>query len=390
MTRVSLARFVAAFMAFGALTGCQTNDPISPSYDGSAEITGLTDGTVRFQAGGALFTMSNAAGGNEILRYRRNRDGSLVSLPSIETGGLGTGTSLGSQGGIAVAPDESWMVAVNAGSNDISVFRIRGLAVMLTDVEPSLGTMPISATIHDNVVYVLNAGSPAGIQGFEVDFNGELTPIQGSAQALSGADVGPAQISFSPDGSTLVVTEKMTNNVVTFDVAGDGTSSGPNVQASAGTTPFGFAITESNYVFVSEAFGGQVDASAVSSYLLTGGNLDVISPSVPTNQTAACWIAVTPDENYVYTTNAGSGSISGYRVLSDGQIELLDADGRTGVTGDGSSPIDLAISRDGRYLYALLSGSHEIASFEIQGDGSLMPLPFESGLPMGANGLAGF
>ena len=390
MTKVSIVRCAAMFLAIGAMTGCQTNDPISPSVSGSAETSGLTDGTVRFQAGGGLFTASNASGGNEILRYRRNLDGSLTQLPPIETGGLGTGTGLGNQGGVTVSPDESWMVAVNAGSNDISVFRIHGLSVMLTDVEPSLGTMPISVTIHDNLVYVLNAGSPAGIQGFEVDFNGELSPIAGSAQGLSGADVGPAQIEFSPDGSILVVTEKMTNNVVTYDVAGDGTSSGPNVQASAGTTPFGFAITESNHVFVSEAFGGAENASAVSSYLLTGGNLDVISPSVPTHQTAACWVAVTPDENFVYTTNTGSGSISGYRVLADGQIELLDADGRTGVTGDGSSPIDLTISRDGRFLYALLSGSHELASFEIQGDGSLVPLPFESGLPMGANGLAGF
>jgi 6-phosphogluconolactonase (cycloisomerase 2 family) len=390
MAKLLVGRFAAAILAIGALAGCQTSDPTSPSAEGNTQITGLDAGAIRFQAGGALFTMSNAADGNEILRYRRNVNGSLVALPPIDTGGLGTGTGLGNQGGIAIAPDESWMVAVNAGSNDISVFRIRGLSAMLTDVEPSLGTMPISVTIHENLIYVLNAGSPGGIQGFELDFNGELTPIDGSAQGLSGSDVGPAQIAFSPDGSVLIVTEKMTNNVVTYDVGSDGTSSGPNVHASAGQTPFGFAITESNYVFVSEAFGGAVDASAVSSYQLVGGNLNTVDPSVPTNQTAACWVAVTPDENFVYTTNTGSGSITGYQVMASGEIEILDQDGRTGVTGDGSSPIDLTISRDGRYLFALLSGTHEIAAFEIGSDGSLSPLPFESGIPMGANGLAGF
>ncbi len=223
-----------------------------------------------------------------------------------------------------------------------------------------------------------------------MDFNGELTPIAGSAQSLSAPDVGPAQIAFSPDGSVLVVTEKATNNVVTYDVGSDGSSSGPNVHASAGPTPFGFAITESNYVFVSEAFGGAVDASAVSSYQLVGGNLNTVDPSVPTHQTAACWIAVTPDEDFVYAANAGSGSITGFRVLENGELELLNQDGRTGVTGDGSGPVDIMISRDGRFLYSLLNGSHEIAVFEIGSDGSLNPLPFESGIPMGVNGLAGF
>lgn len=389
MSKLLVGRLATAILFMGALTGCQTSDPTSPTPDGTAELTGF-EGGVRFQAGGAVFTMSNATDGNELLRYRRGINGTLYPLPPVETGGLGTGGGLGNQGGIAVAPDESWMVAVNAGSNDISAFRIVGLSAMLTDVESSLGARPISATIYDDVVYVLNAGPPSNIQGFQVDFNGELTPIEGSAQDLSGSDVGPAQIAFSPDGSVLVVTEKMTNNVVTFEVDSDGTSSGANVQASAGQTPFGFAITESNYVFVSEAFGGEEDGSAVSSYQLSGGNLNVVDSSVPTNQTAACWVVVTPDERFIYVANAGSGSISGYEVLAGGEIELLDPDGRTGVTGDGTNPIDLAISRDGRYLYSLLNGTHEVAGFEIHSDGSLTEIPRTSGLPVGANGLAGF
>jgi 6-phosphogluconolactonase (cycloisomerase 2 family) len=266
------------------------------------------------------------------------------------------------------------------------------MSLSLTDVESSGGTLPISVTVHDNLVYVLNAGPPGGIQGYDLDtFNGQLTPIAGSAQALSASDVGPAQIAFSPDGSVLIVTEKTTNNVLTYDVGSDGTASAPNVQASKGQTPFGFAITQTNHVLVSEAFGGSENASAVSSYELVGGNLSTVEASVPTNQTAACWVAVTPDGNYAYTTNTGSGSVSGFQVMANGEIDLLDVDGRTGETGDASSPIDLAITRDGQFMYVLLAGTQEIAAFRINPNGSLTPMMTGvSGLPMGANGLAAF
>ena len=130
-------------------------------------------------------------------------------------------------------------------------------------------------------------------------------------------------------------------------------------------------------------------ASATSSYDLgRDGTLTPISTSAPTGQTSACWAALTPDGRFAFVTNTGSGSITGYAVDFEGQIELLDDDGRTGVTGDGSAPIDVVISDNGKYLYSLNSGTHTIGSFRIQGDGSLTPLPFAAGLPVGTNGLA--
>jgi 6-phosphogluconolactonase len=161
------------------------------------------------------------------------------------------------------------------------------------------------------------------------------------------------------------------------------------VQDAAGTTPFGFAFGRRDQLFVAEAFGGAVNASATSSYRIgREGVLTALSASVATGQTAACWTAVTPDGRFAYVTNTGSGSITGYVVDFDGQIELLDDDGRTGLTGDGSTPIDVVISDNGRYLYNLNSGTHTIGTFRIQTDGSLTPLPFTVGLPVGTNGLA--
>jgi 6-phosphogluconolactonase (cycloisomerase 2 family) len=95
---------------------------------------------------------------------------------------------------------------------------------------------------------------------------------------------------------------------------------------------------------------------------------------------------VTANGRFAYTSNTGSGSISGYAVAQGG-LTLLDADGLTGITGPGTAPIDLALSRNSRYLYALNSGNQTIAAFAVGADGSLTAIGAVSGLPASANGL---
>ncbi|MQA75450.1 MAG: beta-propeller fold lactonase family protein [Solirubrobacterales bacterium] len=194
-------------------------------------------------------------------------------------------------------------------------------------------------------------------------------------------------MSFDPGGGTLVVTEKNTNLIDTYEVNADtGLASGPNPQASAGATPFGFAFDPRGHLIVSEAFGGAADASAVSSYGLEDGIIDPISPSVATTETAACWIVVTKNGRFAYTTNTDSGSISGYRVGHDGALSLLDADGETALTGTG--PLDVALTTSSRLLYSLNSGDGTISGFRVGADGSLSPIGGASGLPGAATGLA--
>ena len=245
---------------------------------------------------------------------------------------------------------------------------------------------PVSVTVHRGLVYVLNAGSDS-ITGFRLGRHGRLEALAGSTRALSGSGTAPAQISFAPDGDVLMVTEKATNRIVTFAVDRDGLPGFAQVQNSNGQTPFGFAFGKRDQVFVSEAFGGAPDASATSSYELDqDGWLTTISASVGTNQTANCWVVVTPNGRFASVTNTGSGSISGYLIAFDGTIALLDAGGRTGVTGGG--PIDLALTSDGRFLYSLNTGTNTIGAFRVRADGSLSALPSTAGLPVGANGLA--
>jgi 6-phosphogluconolactonase len=342
----------------------------------------------RFRFPGAVYTMSNGTDRNAILIFDRLVDGRLVRAGAVRTGGTGTGAGLGNQGGLVLSSNEKWLLAVNAASNSISVLEVRRRGLRLVEVQPSGGVRPVSVTEHRGLVYVLNAGSDS-IAGFVLGRDGRLRPLDGSERSLSGAATDPAQIAFTPDGDVLVVTEKATNKIVTFEVGRHGLPGEGRVQDSIGQTPFGFAFGKRDQLFVSEAFGGAENASAASSYDIDRhGGLTTISASVGTNQTAACWVAVTPNGRFAYVTNTGSGSISGYAIDFDGTIELLDADGRTASTGNGSAPIDLAFTDSGRFLYSLNSGTNTIGAFRVNSDGSLTRLPFTGGLPSGANGLA--
>jgi len=336
---------------------------------------------------GAVFTLSNAAGGNAVIAFERGADGTLTPAGSFATLGNGTGAGLGSQGAVALSDDGRFLFAVNAASNTITSFAVDGASLTRVSTVASGGALPISLTTHGSVLYVLNAGGTENITGFSADANGSLTMLPGSSRPLSGTGVGPAQVGFDPSGRWLVVTEKNTNLIDVYGVGSGGYASAPVVNPSAGQTPFGFAFNQHGVLIVSEAFGGAVDASAVSSYTLgANGTLGIVSASVPTTETAACWVAVTNNGKFAYAANTGSASVTGYQV-DKARLTILDADGKTGNTG--TTPIDAAVSRNSQFLYTLTAGSHAISAFSVrQNDGSLTPVGGPSGLPVGTVGLA--
>jgi 6-phosphogluconolactonase len=345
-----------------------------------------------YQGPRAVYTQTNASAGNEILVFRRTYDGDLQLAAKVPTRGIGTDGGLGNQGSLLLRRDGRRLYAVNAGSNDISVFAARSHGLLLIERFSSGGMRPVSLTVHDDTLYVLNAGeaatgAAANITGFYIGDDRRVRPIAESTRALSAANPGPAQIEFDPWGDTLVVTEKGTNKIDLFAVE-DGVAGPASVRDSNGQTPFGFAFDKRGRLIVSEAFGGAVNASALSSYELddAASPLEVISGSVPTHQTAACWVVVTKDGRFAYTTNTASGSISAYRISRAGRLVLLDTDGVAAVTGAG--PIDIALSSDGRFLYSLNSGDGTISAFRVRADGHLARVSTEIGLPGSANGIA--
>ena len=127
---------------------------------------------------GAVFTMSNAAGGNQVVVFARAGDGTLSHVADYATGGEGSGGGLGSQGAVRLSDDGSWLLAVNAGSDEVSVFRVNGTTLELTDTVWSGGDSPISVDVHGDVVYVLNAGS-ANIAGIPAHRRGQIEPDPG-------------------------------------------------------------------------------------------------------------------------------------------------------------------------------------------------------------------
>jgi 6-phosphogluconolactonase len=349
----------------------------------TATVAGDGDGR---RGTGAVYTLSNSATGNAVVAFARRADGSLSAPVSYPTGGLGSGGGLGSQGAVVLSDEGRWLLAVDAGSDEISAFAVRDdHRLRLADRTGSGGDMPISVTIHGRLVYALNAGGAGNISGFWLGRNGDLMPIPNSSRPLSSSASGPAQVEFTPDGKQLVVTEKDTNVISTYRVDRHGLATGPTVNTSAGATPFGFAFGDDGHLIVSEAFGGAPGASAVSSYRVRGnGTLRTISPSVATTQTAACWVVVTGQ--FAYETNTGSGTVSSYRIAENGAITLLQA--VAGDTGTGSSPIDATVT-GGRYLYVLGAGSHEITIFRVRSNGTLLEMGAIGGLPASSVGLAG-
>ncbi|MEM1055638.1 MAG: beta-propeller fold lactonase family protein [Bacteroidota bacterium] len=337
-----------------------------------------------FRSRGAVFVLSNDETENSVIAFARAEDGTLSPFDTYPTGGQGAPPLGASTDPIIIGGFRGkYLYAVNAGSDEISVFRINGDGLEFYGNTPSGGAQPMSLTASDNRLYVLNSGrdSEAGnVTGFEIRPNGRLRALGVTAELPGSFGIGgPPQIGFDPAGQTVTVTDRPSNQIAIYPVNMDGSLGMPEVTASNGPTPFGFDHDASGRLFVSEANGGTPDASFLTSYDQTGTSLSVISGSVDTNETAACWARVIG--NYVYTTNTASGTITGFEIGDDGSLSLLDDDGITANTA--ANPRDLNIAL--RYLYAQSDG--QIDAFRIGEDGSLTSIGTVA-VPMTARGVA--
>lgn len=355
----------------------------------------------RNQAAGAVFAMTNATEGNEIVTYARAADGTLTRLNNREkTRGLGIGVDTDTQGPLRLSPDNRFLYAVNPGSDNVSVFAVDGTRLKFLQIIDA-GDQPLSLTIHGNFLYVLD-GSVAeqGILGFRIAPDGTLTELPDSFRMLSSPIAVPGDIEFSPDGRTLLITQKTTNVLLSpqnaidaFTVDTNGYASQmPIRNASFGIRPFSLAFRGDGKLVVVESFNAAMGLSAASSYQLNaGGTISVISGSIPNGQTDVCWVVITNDGRYAYTANFGSGTISSYSLSPAGTLTLIN--GTAASTGDMSQPVDVDLSADGRYLYQLLRGTGAVAAFRIETNGALTHLgTVTGGLPVsnGASGLAAY
>jgi 6-phosphogluconolactonase len=323
---------------------------------------------------GAVYTATNASQ-NSILVYDRMSDGSLQLSRTVSTRGSGSGIPIASQGSMAITQSNAWLLVCNPGSDDISVFSIDDGKAAFAGIYPSGGRYPYSVTVTGNLVYVLNAGisgqANSNVTGFRLDRNGKLTPIPGSTRSLSAPFVDPAQVGLSPDGDLLVVTERGKNLIDVFQIDSTGLPGNLISTPSAGTWPYGFAFGKRNQLFVTEAAAMAARKSTMSSYVVNAdGSLTTISAAVPTLQTAACWVVITPGERYAYATDSLTKAITGFSVSPSGALSLINPDGLTGTTTAGFAT-DAALSNDGRYLYVLSLLGAGMTTFRVESNGSL-------------------
>ena len=344
---------------------------------------------------GAVFVMTNAVDKNEVIAYRRAADGTLKETGRFATGGRGSGGNndpLESQGSLRLSEDHSLLFAVNAASGSVSVFGVHGSRLSLVDKVISGGSEPNAVAQHGNLVYVSNVGGSSSVVGFRLD-HGKLTQIPNSTRFLSTNNSGAGGLAFSPDGRFLVVVERLTNDIDVFSVQGDSTLSPIVVNPSAGPGAFSVSFAPNGAALVSETGpSGVPNGSAISSYeIATNGTLSPISTSVPTLGAANCWNVVAPDGAFVYTSNAGSSTISGFAIANTGALTALSGT-IVGTNPEGSTNLDIAVNSDGKFIYTLNSVAGAIGVFAVQKDGTLLNVGFASGVsPLsGFNGIAAF
>jgi 6-phosphogluconolactonase len=334
------------------------------------------------QAGGFVYVQTNDADRNEVILFARGSGGELERLASHLTGGKGSGAPhLPSQSSVVLDGDH--LFVTNAGSDDVTVFTVTGNKLALLDRVESGGSTPRSVAVHGDRVYVLNTGGEPNVSGFMLD--GErLIAVKGSSRA-AGSD--PAQVAFSPDGRTLLVTDRA-DKIHAFAVDADGRLRDRVTHESSGATPYGFDLRADGVLVVTEAAGAQVGKASASSYKLgEPAQLAPVSGAVGSTRSEVCWAVISRDGRTVFVTNFGDGTISTYAIGDDGSIELREAVAAT--TVDGTPGIrDEALSSDGEYLYALHADTGRVFGWKVGAEGELAPVGSANGLPLTAAGLA--
>ncbi|TML89351.1 MAG: hypothetical protein E6G08_05735 [Actinobacteria bacterium] len=340
---------------------------------------------------GHLYVDDNTAGTNTIAAFDRHADGTLTPLHGspFVAGGAGTGTGIGSQGALQITSGGKYLLAVDAGSNQVSVLRIDsdgGLRPVGGGPVSSGGVEPVSIAVHGSLVYVANAGDDgSNYTGFTLNSGGHLRPLAGSTVPLP-AGSSPGDVLFNGDGTRLVGTRVGTSLIDSFTVGGDGllTAAPASPFAAQGPGPFGseFRPTDATQLFVSNAHGGAGNGTVSAFSDGSDGTLTSIGASpFPDFQTAPCWVEISHDGQFLFTVNTASHSISRYAIAADVSLSLL---GSTSLGAAGVGAEDARLGPNGGTLWVVDTGTHAVSAFAVDG-GDLTELPSSpTALPAGS------
>jgi 6-phosphogluconolactonase len=343
---------------------------------------------------GYTYIDGNTATANTIDAFARHADGSVTPLAggTFAAGGAGTGAGLASQGAIQATRDGRYLLAVDAGSNQVSVLRVTpgGVPVLVGQPVSSGGIKPVSVAVSPlGLVYAANSGAGgSNYTGFRLGLTGTLTPVPGSTYTVPDTS-GLGDVFFNAFGDHLIGTRTGTSLIDSFLVLPGGrllpAKGSPFTGQGLGQLGAEFSPARPSQLFVSNAHNG-AGLGTISAYndsLL--GNLSPIGSSpYADGQTAPCWVEVSHDGKYLFTVNTGSGNISSYTINPNGSLTLI---GSTLINGGGAD-IDARLSPDGKYLLVDGSGMHFASVFAVNG-GSLTevsssPTPLPAGVTSSA------
>jgi 6-phosphogluconolactonase (cycloisomerase 2 family) len=403
-------------------------------------------------AGGHLYMQTNEVK-NAIIHYRRSANGTLTEVERVATGGAGSGelspiyhinrpNDFEGAASVILTPDRRFLFATNAGDNSVSSFAVNKEGrLTLLDVERTGNTQgggakSVAYDPSSRTLFVVHTFGPDHLRLMSVDSEGKLTPRpeRYSVNTIDWPNRVPTMAVLSPDGKFLFVGTAFDelpsrknpdgslilwiphkdgalhviasnapdpDGIVVFPVGEDGALREPSFYDARGASPFYIAFLHNRpdtflvgYAVSNGVSVGKVDAN---------GKITVSAPV--TLDTSAgvpselCWLAVSPNDRWVFTTNFGYSDISSYRI--DGNVLSIAKDPASPkVPGDGtfrgidgvvsSGPSDSWISPDGAYLYQIYGNASKLVGYATQPDGSLeevtsVKIPYNS-----PEGLAGF
>lgn len=370
---------------------------------------------------------------NKVIDFVRGPDGSLREAGRVSTKGRGSGefkpvtgqesapNPFEGAGSVIISPDRRYLFASNGGDNSVSVFSIsdtRGLTLLDTKPtgQPVSGRSGTAKSLafdqRKGVLYVLHTFGPDHVR--IMDFRGgKLTPRQGfhTVNTAAKTDRLPTQAVLSPDGKFLLVdilfdkrpgkkpdgspdlavaNEKDKDGLVVFPVNANGGLGRAVFNDAGGKAAFYIRFLPGSTTKFINAYAAS-DGLAISS-INRAGRVQT-SRVVPIDATMGmpselCWIAVSGDGKYVFSSNFGLSSVSTY-ALNGTSLRLIK-DPAAREAGNGkfasinmvptSAPSDSWASPDGRNFYQLYPNASKIVSYRI-GDGGALQKIGEARVP---------
>jgi 6-phosphogluconolactonase (cycloisomerase 2 family) len=402
--------------------------------------------------GGHLYMQTNEVK-NAIIHYHRSANGALTEVERVATGGAGSGdlspiyhinrpNDFEGAGSVILTPDRRFLFATNAGDNSVSSFavdkegRLTLLDVKRTGNTQSGGAKSVAYAPSSRTLFVVHTFGPDHLRLLSVDEEGNLTPRpeKYSVSTMNWPNRVPTMAVLSPDGKFLVLGTTFDelpsrknpdgslilwiprpdgtlhviasnapdpDGIVVFPVGGDGGLGEPSLYDAKGASPFYIAFLHNRPdTFI---IGFAVSDGLAMGRIDADGKINV-GPLVKIDTSAGlpselCWLAVSPDDRLVFTTNFGYSTISSFRIGSN-VLTIAKDPASLKVPGDGtfraidgtvsSGPSDSWISPDGAYLYQIYGNASKLVGYATQPDGSLkevtsVTIPYNS-----PEGLAGF